>query len=65
MSRFKVGDEVIVVIDDEGYCKKGDVFVINEIDGIVFLSKFHKHYCVENEIELLSVFTSPLYQALS
>lgn len=66
--RFKVGDELIIVKDDGNYGKFGSVgtvFVVADITGMHYMDDSAKCVCEEDEVELLSVFNSSLYQALT
>jgi hypothetical protein len=69
--RFKEGDKVIVIIDSEiNQLNKGDVTEIlglketNKKDGNVWKVSTSNQGYYDYELELLSVYESPLYKAL-
>lgn len=66
--KFKVGDELIIIdakSKDGSFGSDGETFIVDSIGGIYYFNRSHRIVMADSEVELLSVFNSPLYKALS
>lgn len=64
--RFKVGDELIIVKDncDGDFGKLYDIFIVASISGPHYVDRNCCIICADHEVELLSIYNSPLAKAL-
>ncbi len=65
--RFKIGDRVIIIakhLEHSVHGNFGDVYEIEEMSKNCYISRSQNRTSFDEEVELESVYNSPLYKAL-